>query len=281
MTKGAAMSDINDALFALDANGYRDEWLKPLMAFHSAGGDRDVAEAWSAQGDSFNVRDFRAVWNSFSGEGYTEKTLFFLARQAGWTPSHMDTPRPAPKVRHPLRKGPSPSYTKAKEFWRQAHSEGTELHPYAVAKRIGHPFGAKRASLKLGERGGAQDCLVIPNKDWADRLIGVELILPAGKKYTFGNKGHLILGYPEAAPYVHIAEGWATMYALSQMFPKQFSGVVVFGKHALDKTAEEASKRYAGRVIIHGEQGKRDCWDVWNQGQAEAYRAGILGGGHG
>jgi hypothetical protein len=275
------MSNPTDALYSLDPNCGRDDWVKILMSFKSAGGDMDAAENWSAQGDTFDAHAFRATWRSIKEGGYTEKTLYFLAREAGWQPSHMDSPKPAPKVKHPLRKGPSPSYKRAKEFWRLGRSEGAELHPYAVAKKITHPFGAKRATLKLGDRGGAQDCLLIPNKDWQERLVGVEVILPKGKKYTFGSKGHLILGYPEAAPYVHIAEGWGTMFALSQMFPKQFAGIVVFGKHALEKVAEEAAMRYPGRVIIHGEAGKFDVWDMWNAGRGDEYKEGILEVGHG
>lgn len=270
------MSNPTDALYSLDPNCGRDDWVKILMSFKSAGGDMDAAENWSAQGDTFNPQAFRATWRSIREGGYTGKTLYFLAREAGWEPTHMDTPRPAPKVQHPISKGPNPSYVKAKEFWAKAKSEGVEGHEYALKKRIGHPFGAKRASIKLGDRSGPQDCILVPNRDWQNRLIGVEAILPTGRKLTYGNKGCLVLGSPETAELIHVTEGWATAYAASQVFPRPFAAVVWFRKRIQDAVSE-LSERYSGRPVLHHDTDtNQDLWDLWAADNHHSYVENVL-----
>ena len=119
------------------------------------------------------------------------------------------------------------------------------------------------------------DCLVIPNRDWAGNLIGVEAINPEGKKQSSKYKGILILGHPEGAEVVHIVEGWATAWAVFQLFPRPQAAIVAFGK-AMDSAAEEASKGYEATVLIHREENNRDVWDLWDAGEGVLYRDNIL-----
>lgn len=86
------MSGLNErargALFALDPACSRDEWVRDLMAYKSAGGDEDTARDWSAQADSFREADFVATWRSISPDGGIKPgTLFKLARDTGWRES--------------------------------------------------------------------------------------------------------------------------------------------------------------------------------------------------
>ena len=173
----------------------------------------------------------------------------------------------------------SATLPKAIEFWRRADNDEAMVadHPYARRKRITHSFGARRGIAGGRVLGYNADCIVVPNRNWDGEFIGVECINPEGKKQTFGNKGILILGNPEDAPLIHLCEGWATAYALSQMFPHRFATIVCFGKQ-IEKAVPEVSKRYSGRLVIHEESPKnRDAWDIWHAGYGDTYIKNILG----
>lgn len=256
-----------DYLDRISPDCEREVWVKVLMGLKNTLGDEGefLARGWSADSDKFDPQAFKHTWRSLRYDGNI--TLGSLALYAGHVPA----------VRQPRRS----TQDYARKLWEESASGDVQSHPYAISKLIDHDFGAQRGTASGKIVGRDADCIIVPMRDWEGRVAGVECVNPNGLKQTFGRKGYLILGFPEAASHVHIAEGWGTMWGLAQMFPEQFAGIVVFGKHALDRAAEEASKRYAGRVIIHCEQGKRDCWDVWSEGQREAYRAGILGGCNG
>ena len=84
----------------------------------------------------------------------------------------------------------------------------------------------------------------------------------------------VMLGHLEAAEYIHVAEGWATMWAIAQLRPKSFAGVVAFGKKLREK-AEEISKRYPGTAVTHPEGAdNQDVWDYWNAGHGDEYFGG-------
>ena len=125
--------------------------------------------------------------------------------------------------------------------------------------------------------GKQADCIVVPNRDWAGNLVGVECINPEGKKQTWGNKGILLQGHPEGAELIHVVEGWATAWAVFEVFPRPHACLVAFGKQ-MDAAAQEADKRFAGEVLIHREENNRDLWDVWDAGEGDQYRDNVLGG---
>jgi putative DNA primase/helicase len=76
----------HDALMACNPNCDRDIWLQLAMAAHAAGVSFEAFDAWSAQADSYNAADCRAVWRSINPGAVTAGTLFWHARQAGWKP---------------------------------------------------------------------------------------------------------------------------------------------------------------------------------------------------
>ena len=167
---------------------------------------------------------------------------------------------------------------KALEFWRKADNDDAVVasHPYAKRKQITHAFGARRGVAGGSVVGYDSDCILVPNRSWDGEFLGVECINAEGKKQTFGNKGILMLGNPEDAMLIHLCEGWATAWALSQMFPQRFAVIVCFGKQ-IQRAIPEASKRYAGRLVIHEESAtNRDAWDVWHAGDGETYTKNIV-----
>ena len=176
----------------------------------------------------------------------------------------LSNPRPRPEPKPPA------TYDYAVKAWR-ASDDSAESHPYAIRKRITHAFGARRGVLSGKLIGRETDCLLIPNRDWEGRLIGVEAINPEGVKQTFGTKGLLVLGYPEDSLMIHVCEGWATAWALSQLFPERFGGVVAFGKSRLEQYAADAQTRFQVNIAVHQEANNRDVWDLWIAGEGKYY----------
>ena len=169
----------------------------------------------------------------------------------------------------------------AKQIWDAAQEDVVRFHPYAQKKKISHDFGARRGRANGSLIGKDADCIVVPMRSWDGELVGVECINSDGVKQSFGPKGQLILGYPEGAEWVHCTEGWATLWAVSQMRPKSFGGVVVFGKSRLEgergeRLDMEIENRFGATAIRHTEQHKHDAWDYWNAGSGEQYLGGMF-----
>jgi len=86
---------------ALDAipnhDAVYDDWLRLGMALHNTGAPwaRVLWDAWSQQSGKYDAGKQAKAWASFHQEGQesqvTIASLFYLARQAGWTPPQ--TPR--------------------------------------------------------------------------------------------------------------------------------------------------------------------------------------------
>lgn len=160
----------------------------------------------------------------------------------------------------------------AREIWDLASDNLVSTHPYAVRKGITHDFGARRGKAFGRVVGNNADCIVLPLRSWGGEVVGVEVINWEGAKQTYGNKGVLILGYPEASETIHIVEGWATAWACSQLRPKLFGGIVSFGGgRRIRQVAEEANNRFRGRIVVHEEPGNLDVWDMWKAGRGDLY----------
>lgn len=267
--------EIDSALFACDPSCDRDTWVRLLAGFKAGGGDSETAEGWSQCGASYDPAAFKTTWRSLSSDGgITERTLFRMARDNGWHPSgSLPLPRPRPRSAPVASVKPSTgSY--AVSLWRAATDDDKAVagHPYAQRKKVSSAFGARRGRASGKLLGRDADCLLVPNRTWDGHLIGVECINPDGRKQTFGSKGILILGSPEdRLATIHCCEGWATAYALSQLFPRPFAAIVAFGKSRLQSIAQQAVRRFTGCVVIHIEADNRDVWDLWNEGQADTY----------
>ena len=86
------------ALFHLDPDSHYSDWLKILMALHSAGDYLWLATLWSSCGDSFGGADeVENKWDSFSnerGRKLSVKHIFKLAKAAGWEAFAFDEEKP-------------------------------------------------------------------------------------------------------------------------------------------------------------------------------------------
>lgn len=217
--------------------------------------------------------------------GCSQESVINELNARGLWPTRERVSRHRPRIERAERqkkqesKPRSATLPKAIEFWRRADNDDAIVadHPYARRKRITQAFGARRGIAGGSVVGHNADCIFVPNRNWDGEFIGVECINSEGKKQTYGNKGILILGNPEDAPLIHLCEGWATAYALSQMFPQRYAIIVCFGKQ-IDKAVPQVIKRYSGRPVIHKESPKnRDAWDIWHAGGGDTYIENIVG----
>jgi len=86
------MNNANDALFCLSADCDRVNWFKIGAAYKQAGGDFNTFDQWSATAPQrYNASNCLATWQSMKPDkGISEKTLYYMARQAGYKPQKAD-----------------------------------------------------------------------------------------------------------------------------------------------------------------------------------------------
>ena len=279
MNSTGELDDLISALHGIDPSSGRDVWFRVLAAFKAGGGHIEEAREWSSWGSNYDPRDFKDTWRSIDcSKGITVRTLFKYALEGGW--SSCGYSRQMPEKRDPMHMRQAPKTAQyARDIWESACDvdELGETHPYLLQKKITHAFGARRGAVSGQLVGRDADCLVLPNLDWTGEFVGVEVINPAGVKQTFGSKGVLILGHPEEAHIIHITEGWASLWACFQAFPKPHAGVVAFGKQRLHAVSQEASDRFPGFVAQHEDCDlNKDIWDLWAGGEASVYTQWVL-----
>ena len=134
------MNELDSALHALDPDVDHDLWFRILAAYKIGGGLKETAEDWSAGGQSFSRSDFNDTWRYIRPGHVTERTIYFLAKEKKWKPSHADpsAPKPVP-IRAPALTQ-SPTRKTARAIWQRSTDADVESHPYALKKKITHAF---------------------------------------------------------------------------------------------------------------------------------------------
>ncbi|MBF0400891.1 MAG: PriCT-2 domain-containing protein [Magnetococcales bacterium] len=100
--------EITSALHTISPDCDREQWVQAGMAIKAELGDSGFAvfDGWSRGGKSYQQTDCRDTWKSIKpGGGTTIKTLFGMAKDAGWkwTPPHtvtQDKPSPGGQTGH-------------------------------------------------------------------------------------------------------------------------------------------------------------------------------------
>lgn len=85
----ASQAELESALAVLDPDMHRDDWVRVGMALQSTDPDLYwLFDEWSSNGTKYSgSHDTEAVWRSFHSDtdnGVTARSLFRLARDAGW-----------------------------------------------------------------------------------------------------------------------------------------------------------------------------------------------------
>ena len=162
---------------------------------------------------------------------------------------------------------------KAKRIWQSAaQAAHLDTHGHALRKRIAEPFNARRGLVHGTRVGRDADCILIPKQNIAGEFVGIEAINPQGERQSWGVNG--IMPHGDLSGRVHAAEGWATGWALTQIFPGD--GVVVtFGLSQLHRLGRDIAAKHGGSVVIHVDDDAHDGYDVWdwfNEGRGDEYR---------
>lgn len=158
------------------------------------------------------------------------------------------------------RKAPEPSRTAiyAGELWLRSNKADTAVasHPNAIKKGVDWAAGAGRAIASGSVIGKNADCIVVPVRTLAGKLIAVQCINTEGTKQTFGALGAdgcLLLGntLDRSIPWA-VVEGWAD--AVSFVFHVYQGNAVAacaFGKNSMDRIAEALANHYGpDRIYI-------------------------------
>jgi hypothetical protein len=89
------LADLASALKAIDADD-RDNWVRVGHALRQLGNDgRRLWDEWSQQSPKFDQADQDAKWKSFRPTEIGHRTVFHMAREAGWTGRELMIPAPA------------------------------------------------------------------------------------------------------------------------------------------------------------------------------------------
>ena len=260
------MSDIDEiqnALSHVDPSD-RDTWVNMGAALKDELGEEghQIWDQWSQQADSYKPRDAGAVWKSLKPGFVTINTLFYEAKQKGYTPSKPYTPpspeekarraaeaearRAAELQKHQVAQGKAKRSANA--IWRN-NGQAKANHPYLVAKGItNHKIISQ---LKQSQYKGNQN-LIIPiyqNRE----IVSLQFINQLGDKNFLSNgqvKGSYTLvgdgkGFKEG---LVLTEGYATAASIHEATGKPV--LVAFNAGNLVTVAERLAKSLPADVKV-------------------------------
>jgi putative DNA primase/helicase len=265
----------------------RELWVRMAMAIKSEFGDPgfDLWDEWSRAAESYNAASAKSVWKGIKEAGrITIASLFYEARQHGWTPSGGYQPR---ELNDDERGERECRMREAEEERKQENARAREQgrliyknagspssHVYLKERKHVEPTDTLRqipqeiARRILGYDPQANEeklvgnLLVAPLKAGAD-FVGVELIDGEGRKTVpFGTATKGAYWSPESLPdgdgdgrRVLIGEGVATMLSARAACPGDVCIAARFAGN-LPSVAEAMRQHYPNaRIVILGERG--------------------------
>jgi phage/plasmid primase-like uncharacterized protein len=210
--------------------------------FYCNGGGEPVS------GDGFALLQHVYGWTARESLERVAQSIGIVAS----SPTRIPPPKPA---KEPPRLSRTQIY--ARELWLRANKAGAIVadHPYAIRKGIGWAAGAGRAMASGSVIGKNSDCLVVPIRTMAGKLLAVQCINAAGDKQTFGGMGEdgcLLLGntLDNSIPWI-VCEGWAD--GVSFVFHVNRGNAVAavaFGIKRMPRVAEALAERFRPAEIV-------------------------------
>ncbi len=254
------------ALAHIPANLPRDEWARVAMALKSEYPDdtgRGLFDAWSATAEGYDASATASTWRSVkAGGGVTVATLLHIARQHGFELPKADQPPAPPSLAEQARRDAerqqaadheaaqrqaahAAAAEAARALWDGASDTGTS--PYLARK------GVQAHGLRFLPDGTA----LVPLRDADGVLWNVQRIAPErpakGTDKLFqkgGRKSGLwhLLGQPEGAAVVLVAEGYATAASLHQA--GDWPVAVAFDAGNLAHVAKALHQQHPGALLV-------------------------------
>ena len=249
--------DIYHALRFIPAND-REIWVRVGMAVKSELGDNGFSlwDDWSSTAGNYNETAARDVWRSIKTGGTGIGTLFYLAKEHGYTPDKQAPVRLIPsKKAPPTNKHNTGIY--AAEIWLRADcsDKAVTSHPYAIEKGIQSAGGAGRAIVNGRVIGHQADCIVIPIRNLANnKVLAVQCVNADGDKQTFGpvSGNALLLGntLDKTADWF-VSEGWASAYSVVfHHYGGNACCATAFGKGNLDTVANQVAESFQPEKLV-------------------------------
>lgn len=272
---------IDDALRYVPVDD-RDAWVAAGMAIKSELGDEGFAvwDSWSQESDTYNANDAKATWRSIRpGGGITIASLYFMAKEHGWTPTNGMYQAPSPeetaarkrlaeerraREEAEIAREAAETARKAIAVWKAAKAAGTD-HPYLVRKKVKptatlREIPAAMAGRLLGyppKSGGSilsGRLLAAPVKR-GDSLATLELIDQNGHKAALAGRGSKAGGFWASGPMpsgdgmtLILAEGVATTLTCAQATEK--TGIAALSAGNLLAVARHLRQTYPKVKIV-------------------------------
>ena len=255
----------HSALHAIPPDLPREEWVKVLMAGQAAGLTDDELRAWSEQGESYKPRAFTDTMRKMKpGRGVTAATLFYLAREHGWSDGdkhQQKMPAKAPKRAAAPPPAPRPGMAPA-DVWARCEP-ATNAHAYIERKAAqGVPLDTLRVvpqgdPLRIGGHSMA-GALAVPAYGPDGELQSLQLIPPQGKKMNLPGApmagASFTVGTPGDGP-LYLAEGIGQAWAIWQATGR--AAVCCFGWGNVGTVARAIlEKDNAARLVLVPDAGK-------------------------
>lgn len=249
-----------------------DEWLSVMIAAKDVGVSFDAIDSWCSAASNYKVNDVQSTWLSItSGGGITGATLFYIAKEYGYTPNvehdyeviakqqeQAQVRRVAADIEKKLKQ--KKAAIKAEDILNACNT--VKQHPYLTKKRI-----EPRLDVWVNDNGW----LVIPVMDLKGNIHSLQFISHEGNKVFLSNgaiKGNFYQLYSGIDSTIIICEGVATGVTLYSHYIPQSSVYVAFNAGNLLPVAKSLREAFPdSKIIIAG-----DC-DKSGAGQQAAKAA--------
>ncbi|QFY42681.1 toprim domain-containing protein [Candidatus Methylospira mobilis] len=279
--EAASIDRINNAIIALPADD-REIWLRAGMAIKSELGDDGftIWSNWSQSAENYRATDARDVWKSFKTGKVTIGTLFYLAKQNGWTN--------AGRTRRPSRAEIEQRKRTRQETEAKEQTEREAAHQAAKCKaeqqwRVARPAPVDNWYLqkKHAQPHGIRcqgDVLLIPMQDECGEIWNVQKIDRLhGKRFMYQARVfglfHVIGELTEA---ILICEGYATGATIHEQ--TGYQTYVAFTAGNLMAVAQTVHRLNPGKKITLCADNDRHT--AGNPGVTKANAAALAVGGH-
>ncbi|WP_313385734.1 PriCT-2 domain-containing protein, partial [Pantoea sp.] len=175
------------ALNAISPDCDRKTWVRIAAAAKDAGLYLEDFDEWSRAGTSYGgASDTRAAWKSVKEGGeVTESTLFYMAKNAGWTDTDRSAdPKPARARKPAAPKKVAKERDLEREYWSFEANAAETGHDYITRKK-GQPDGLKVIVNDVKGWAGVDNLrgfLMVPAREnGTGKILNVQMISPDGK----------------------------------------------------------------------------------------------------
>ena len=191
------------ALFAIPAGPGFEDWMRVAMAIKAEYGEQGLPllHMWSATWSGYKEKKVNEAWRGLKPHSITGGTVFFMARQHGWTPDK-DVGMPGPPSREEMDKQRQAQKARDLEYEAAATQARVAL---SLARLDTHPY--------LAAKGFPDTVIPVMQEDFK-----VPSRTRDGKPWHRNLKGHLLVGVRH-----HEHDGFVSLQDIDKLGRKRFA----------------------------------------------------------